>query len=52
MAGGIVIAVILVVVFPVLVALGGLILAAVLGAVLNKDAKDRFEASELLDLAG
>jgi hypothetical protein len=51
-AGGIVIAVILVVVFPVLVALGGLVLAAVLGTVLDKDAKDRFEGSELLDLAG
>ena len=36
--------------FPVLVAIGGLIAAAILGTALNIDAKQRNEDSELLDL--
>ena len=49
MAGAIVMIVVLVL-FPVLVAIGGLVLAALLGAVLNQDAADRNQDSELLDL--
>jgi hypothetical protein len=48
-AGGIVIAIILLL-FPVLVAVGGLIAAIVLGFALNDDAAARNEGSELLDL--
>jgi hypothetical protein len=48
-AGGIVIAIILLL-FPVLVAIGGLVAAAILGASLNDDAAVRNEGSELLDL--
>jgi len=48
-AGAIVMIVVLVL-FPVLVAIGGLVLAALLGAVLNHDAADRNQDSELLDL--
>jgi hypothetical protein len=36
--------------FPVLVAIGGLIAAAILGTDLNIDAQQRNEGSELLDL--
>lgn len=38
--------------FPVAVAIGGMVLSAVLGGFLHKDARDRFEGSELLDLNG
>jgi hypothetical protein len=48
-AGAIVIVVVLLL-FPVLVAIGGLILAAVLGTALNLDAAERHKDSELLDL--
>jgi ABC-type xylose transport system permease subunit len=48
-AGAIVIVVALVV-FPVLVAIGGLIIAAILGTALNVDGRVRNEDSELLDL--
>jgi hypothetical protein len=48
-AGAIIIVVVLVL-FPVLVAIGGLIAAALLGTALNIDAKQRNEDSELLDL--
>jgi len=48
-AGAIVIVVVLVL-FPVLVAIGGLVAAAILGTALNVDAKQRNEDSELLDL--
>jgi hypothetical protein len=48
-AGGIVIAIILLL-FPVLVAIGGLVAAVILGASLNADAAVRNEGSELLDL--
>lgn len=49
MAGGIVIAVILVL-FPVAVAIGGAVLASVLGGVLDADARKRNEGSELVEL--
>jgi hypothetical protein len=49
MAGAIVIIVILLL-FPVLVAIGGLVAAAILGTALNIDAKERNKDSELLDL--
>ena len=42
--------IVMLVLFPVLVAIGGLVLAALLGAVLNQDAADRNQDSELLDL--
>lgn len=42
--------IVVLVLFPVLVAIGGLVLAALLGAVLNQDAADRNQDSELLDL--
>jgi hypothetical protein len=48
-AGAIVIAVVLVL-FPVLVIISGLVGAAILGMTLNADAKQRNEGSELLDL--
>ena len=48
-AGAIVIVVVLLL-FPVFVAIGGLIAAALLGTALNIDAKQRNEDSELLDL--
>jgi len=48
-AGAIVI-VVLLLLFPVLVAVGGLVAAAILGASLNADARTRNEDSELLDL--
>jgi hypothetical protein len=47
---GAVLIVIALVLFPVLVAVGGLILAALLGTALNLDAAERNEDSELLDL--
>jgi predicted branched-subunit amino acid permease len=49
MAGGIVMVVVLLL-FPIAVIIGGAVLAALIGTVLNKDARDRFEGSELLDL--
>ena len=49
MSGGIVIAIILLL-FPVLVAIGGLVAAAILGTALNQDAAIRNKDSELLDL--
>lgn len=49
MAGAIVIVVVLLL-FPVFVAIGGLIAAAILGTALNLDAEKRNEGSELLDL--
>lgn len=36
--------------FPVVAAMGGAVIAAVLGVVLDKDASVRHEGSELLDL--
>jgi hypothetical protein len=48
-AGAIVIVVALLL-FPVLVAIGGLVMAALLGTSLDLDAKARNEGSELLDL--
>jgi hypothetical protein len=48
-AGGIVIAIILLL-FPVLVVISGLVAAVILGAALNRDAAIRNEGSELLDL--
>jgi hypothetical protein len=48
-AGAIVMIVVLVL-FPVVVAIGGLVLAALLGAVLNQDGAERNKDSELLDL--
>jgi hypothetical protein len=48
-AGAIVIVAILVL-FPVLVGLGGLVVAAILGTALNLDAEERNKDSELLDL--
>jgi hypothetical protein len=48
-SGGIVIAVILLL-FPVFVAIGGLVAAAILGSALNQDAAIRNRDSELLDL--
>ena len=49
MAGAIAIVVVLLI-FPVLVALGGLAAAALLGFTLHKDGEARNEGSELLDL--
>jgi Na+/H+ antiporter NhaA len=42
--------VVVLVLFPVLVAVGGLVIAAILGTALNIDADERNEGSELLDL--
>jgi len=42
--------VVVLVLFPVFVAIGGLVAAAILGTALNTDAKQRNEGSELLDL--
>ncbi|HEX7134546.1 MAG TPA: hypothetical protein VF228_18370 [Iamia sp.] len=50
MIGAIVLAVILVVVFPVVVALSGAGAAGILGFFLKGDADTRYEGSELLDL--
>jgi hypothetical protein len=49
MAGGIVMAIVLLL-FPVLLAIGGLIVAIALGTLLHTDARQRFQGSELLDL--
>ncbi len=49
MAGAIAIVVILLI-FPVLAAMGGLVVAALLGSTLHKDGERRNEGSELLDL--
>jgi hypothetical protein len=48
--GAIVLAVIIVVVFPVTVAMSGGVASAILGHVVTKDAETRYEGSELLDL--
>jgi hypothetical protein len=48
-AGAVIITVALVF-FPVLVAVGGLVAAALFGTALNLDARDRNKDSELLDL--
>ena len=50
MAGAIALAVVLVVVFPVVVALSGAGAAGILGFFLKGDAEKRHEGSELLDL--
>jgi hypothetical protein len=47
---GAVIIIVALVLFPVLVAIGGLVAAALLGTALNLDARDRNKDSELLDL--
>jgi hypothetical protein len=49
MAGAIVIAVLLVI-FPLLVGLGGLILSALLGGVVDQEVNARFEGTELGEL--
>ena len=46
---GAIIVVVVLVLFPVLVCMGSVILAAALGMVLNNDAEVRHEGSELLD---
>jgi hypothetical protein len=48
--GAIVLAVILVVVFPVVVALSGAGAAGILGFFLKGDAEKRYEGSELIDI--
>jgi hypothetical protein len=50
MAGAIVLAVVLVVVFPVVVALSGAGAAGILGFFLKGDAEKRHEGSELVEL--
>ena len=50
MAGAVAIVVVLVLVLPVLVLMGCSIIAAVLGTFMVKDAVERNEGSELLDL--
>ena len=49
MPGAIAVVVVLLL-LPVLVCMGSVVIAAVLGVVLNKDAEVRNEGSELLDL--
>ena len=49
MAGAVII-VVLLLIFPVLVAVGGLVAAAILGGALNADGVQRNEGSELLDV--
>ena len=49
MAGAIVIVVVLVL-FPLMAAMGGVVVAALLGFTLHKDGEARNEGSELLDL--
>ena len=49
MPGAIAVVVVLLL-LPVLVCMGSVVIAAVLGAVLNHDAEVRHEGSELLDL--
>ena len=51
MAGAIVIVVVLLI-FPLLVGLGGLVAAALFGWVLNDDSAERFEGTELAELNG
>jgi Na+/H+ antiporter NhaA len=48
-AGAIAIVVILLI-FPVLAAMGGVVIAALLGSTLHKDGEARHEGSELIDL--
>jgi hypothetical protein len=47
---GAVIIVVVLLLFPVLVAIGGLILAAIIGSTLYVDGRKRSEGSELLDV--
>ncbi len=47
---GAIVMIIVLCLFPMLAAMGGAVIAAVLGAVLDKDASTRHEGSELLDL--
>lgn len=49
MAGAIAIIVVLAI-FPVLIAMSGGVASAILGAVLQRDGEHRFEGSELLDI--
>ena len=49
MAGAIAIIVVLAI-FPVLIAMSGGVASAILGAVLQRDGERRFEGSELLDI--
>jgi hypothetical protein len=49
MAGAIAIIVVLAI-FPVLIAMSGGLASAILGAVLQRDGEHRFEGSELLDI--
>ena len=49
MAGAIVI-IVLLAIFPVLIAVSGGVASAILGAVLQRDGERRFEGSELLDI--
>jgi hypothetical protein len=50
MAGAIAIVVVLVIVIPVIVLMSGGVLSGVLGHFLGRDADDRYEGSELLEL--
>ena len=50
MIGAIILAVVIVIVFPVTVAMSGGVASAILGFFLKGDADDRYEGSELLDL--
>jgi Na+/H+ antiporter NhaA len=49
MAGGIAMVVILLL-FPVIAAIGGMVIAAVLGSLLHRDGERRHEGSELVEL--
>ena len=49
MAGAIAVIVVLAI-FPVLIAMSGGVASAILGAVLQRDGERRFEGSELLDI--
>ena len=52
MTGAVIITIILVVVIPVSVGMGGAIIAAVLGWSLKEHAEDAHEGSDLVDLDG
>jgi hypothetical protein len=47
---GAIMMVVVLLLFPVLVCMGSVILAAVLGSAVHRDAEVRYEGSELLDL--
>ncbi len=49
---GAVVIIVLLVIFPLLVGLGGLVAAALLGWVLNHESAERFEGTELAELNG